>query len=174
MNDLATVDEKAGAANDIVAKGFFHLQIEDENGEIVGDSGVVKNLVTLLGFQHICLRTGTALTGTQFSHLNVGEGAAPATNATSLPSEVSGTNNAVQRQVATASTLAGSKTLRFLGTMSSANSFVTAAGGETITNVGIFNHSSAASCVAGAAYTGSTVASNQNVNITYDLVFETA
>jgi hypothetical protein len=158
-------------SNHITAKGFFHLQIE-EDGKIVGDSGRVKNLVTRLGFQHIGLLTGTALSGTQWGEVNVGEGAAPATNATALPSEVSGTSNAVQRQTATASTLAGSVTLRFLATMASANSFVTQ--DESISNVGIFNHSSAASLCAGAAYASSTVGTNQAVNITYDIVFETA
>ena len=162
-----------GISNYLTAKGFFHLQIEDgPTGKIVGDSGVVPNLVTLLGFQHMGLLIGTALSGTQFGEVNVGEGGAPATNATSLPSEVSGTNGAVQRQTATASTEAGSKTLRFLATMASGNSFVTAT--EDISNVGIFNHSSAASCVAGAAYASSSVGTNQAVNITYDLVFETA
>lgn len=157
--------------NFLKVKGFFHLNIE-EDGKIVGDSGRVKNLVTRHGFQHICLRIGTSLSGTQFSHFNVGEGTAPATNSTSLHSEVSGTNNAVQRQVATAATQAGSVTLRFTGTMSSANSFVTAQ--ENISNVGIFNHSSGSSLCAGAAYASSTCDTNQNVNITYDLVFETA
>lgn len=158
--------------NSLTAKGFFRLNIVEPDGTIAGDTGWVSNLVTRHGFQHICLRTGTSLSGTQFSHLNVGTGAAPATNATSLPSEVSGTNNAVQRQVATAATQAGSVTLRFTGTMSSANSFVTQ--NQNISNVGIFNHSSGSSLCAGAVYASSTVATNQNVNITYDLVFETA
>lgn len=152
-------------------KGFFHLQLE-EDGKIVGDSGRIKNLVTRHGFQHICLRVGTGLTGTQFSHFALGEGTSPATNSTALQSEVSGTNNAVQRQTATAATQAGSVTLRFTGTMSSANSFVTAQ--ESIQNVGIYNHSSGSSLCAGAQYTSSTCDTNQNVNITYDLVFETA
>jgi len=159
--------------NDITAKGFFHLQIEDPDGTIVGDSGRIRNTVTLHGFQHICLNAGTSLSGTKFSHVNVGEGAAPASNATALPNEVTGTSGAVQRQVPTASTLAGSLTLRNLATMSSANSFVTQ--DESISNVGLFNHSdNANSCVAGAAYASSTVGTNQNVNITYDLVFNTA
>ncbi len=158
--------------NFMTAKGFWELEIVNPDGTIAGNSERVKNLVTLLGFQHFCLRLGTALTGTQFSNVNVGEGAAPATNATSLPSEVSGVGGVVIRQVPTASTEAGSKTLRFLATMASVNSFVTAV--ESISNVGIFNHSSAASCVAGAAFASSTVDTNQAVNITYDLVFETA
>ena len=56
--------------------------------------------------------------------------------------------------------------------MASANSFVTAT--EDISNVGIFNHSDGSSLCAGAAYASSSVAVNQAVNITYDLVFETA
>jgi hypothetical protein len=162
----------SAVSNTMTAKGFFELEIVDPDGTIAGKSERVKNLVTLHGFQHFGLRLGTALTGTQFSHVNVGEGAAPATNATSLPSEVSGVGNAVIRQVPTASTEAGSKTLRFVATMASANSFVTAT--ENISNVGIFNHSDGSSCVAGAAYASSSVATNQAVNITYDLVFETA
>jgi hypothetical protein len=156
----------------LTAKGFWHLQIVNPDGTIAGDSGWNKNVVTLLGFQHIGLLVGTALSGTQFGEVNVGTNGTPATNATALPSEVSGTNNAVQRQTATASTEAGSKTLRFVATMASANSFVTQS--ETINNVGIFNHSSAGSLCAGASYTASSVGTNQAVNITYDLVFETA
>lgn len=159
-------------SNSVKVKGCFHLNIVDPDGTIVGDSGPVWNLVTRHGFQHICLLTGTSLTGTQWGYLNVGEGAAPATNATSLPSEVSGTNNAVQRTTATASTQAGSVTLRFLGTLASADSFVTA--DESIQNVGVFNHSSADSLCAGATFGQSTVGTNQAVNITYDIVFETA
>jgi len=173
MNDvMQVVEELEPIQNSLIAKGFFDLEIVNPDGTIAGKVERAPNLVTRHGFQHICLLVGTNLTGTQFSHLNVGEGAAPATNATSLPSEVSGTNGVVVRQVATAATQAGSVTLRFTGTMSSANSFVTAT--EDISNVGIFNHSDGSSCVAGAAFTSSSCATNQNINITYDLVFETA
>ena len=174
MNDvMQVVEELEPIQNNLIAKGFFDLEIVNPDGTIAGKAERVPNLVTRHGFQHICLLVGTNLTGTQFSHLNVGEGAAPATNATSLPSEVIGVADpAPTRQVATAATQAGSVTLRFTGTMSSANSFVTAT--ENISNVGIFNHSSGSSCVAGAAFTSSSCATNQNINITYDLVFETA
>lgn len=159
-------------SNMLTAKGFWRLKIVNPDGTIAGDSGWNKNLVTTTGFQHIGLLVGTALSGTQFSHVNVGTNGDPATNATALPSEVTGTSAAVQRQVATASTEAGSQTLRFVATMASANSFVTQT--ETINNVGIFNHSDGASLCAGASYTASSVGVNQAVNITYDLVFATA
>ncbi len=160
-------------SNDIAVKGFFHLQIVDPDGTIAGDSGRFKNVVTLLGFQQICLNVGTGLTGTKFAFVNVGEGTAPASGATALQSECSGTNGVVQRQAPTASTLAGSLTLRHLATMASNNSFVTQ--DESISNVGLFMHSdNANSLVAGAAYASSTVGTNQAVQITYDLVFNTA
>jgi hypothetical protein len=146
------------------ARGFFRLHIVDEDGTITGDSGWVENLVTRHGFQHMLLNTGTSLTGTKYSHVNVGTGGAPVTNAVALPNEVLGTGGVVIRQVPTASTLAGSVTLRNLATMSSANSFISSTGGETINNVGIFNHSSASSLCAGASYTASACASNQNVD----------
>ena len=155
----------------IQLKGFMRLQI-DEDGEIVGDSGWKKNLVTTGGFLNITKLIGTSLTGTQWSHANVGTNGTPASNATALPSEVVGTNSAVQRAAVTAATSSNSKTLRFTATLSSANSFVTQT--ETINNVGLFHHTTTNVLMAGVSYTASSVATNQNVNITYDLVFETA
>ena len=52
--------------NFMTAKGFFDLEIVNPDGTIAGKASRVKNLVTLLGFQHFGLRLGTALTGTQF------------------------------------------------------------------------------------------------------------
>ena len=159
--------------NSMVAKGFFELEIVNPDGTIAGKSDRVQNTITLLGFQQICLNVGTGLTGTKFAFVNVGEGTAPASDAVALQSEVSGTGNVVIRQAPTASTLAGSLTLRHLATMASSNSFVTAT--EDISNVGLFIHSdNANSCVAGAAYASSSVAVNQAVHITYDLIFNTA
>jgi hypothetical protein len=166
-------EEKTHPESNIKVRGFWRLQIVDEDGTIAGDSGIVKNLVTRHGFQHMLLNTGTSLTGTKYSHVNVGTGGAPLTNATSLTGEVDGTGGTNLRQVPTASTLAGSVTLRNLATMSSANSFISSAS-ENISNVGIFNHSDGASLCAGAAFASSACASNQNVNITYDIVMETA
>jgi hypothetical protein len=164
--------EKKMETEQLKVKGCFHLQIEDEDGAIVGDSGPVSNIVVTEGFRNITRLIGTGLTGTQWSHVNVGTNGTPASNATALPSEVTGTSGTNQRASVTAATSSTSKTLRFTGTMASANSFVTAS--ETINNVGIFFHSDLASLAAGASYTASSVGTNQAVNITYDLIFETA
>jgi hypothetical protein len=157
----------------IKVKGCMRLQI-DEDGVIVGDSGWHKNIVTTGGFQNIQNLIGTSLTGTQWSHANVGTNAAPASNATALPSEVIGTGGIVVRAAVTAATQALSKTLRFTATLASSASFISDVAGETINNVGLFAHSTTDNLQAGLSYAASTCATNQNVNITYDLVFETA
>jgi hypothetical protein len=160
--------EKFGASSDVLVKGFFRVAIE-ENGEIVGDSGFRPNIVVNDGFLNFLVqRLGNIAGSTYVTHVNVGEGTVPGAADNSLNLEVSGTNNTNQRQTVTAAAQ-GSTTVRFTATMSSANSFVTAT--ETITNVGLFGHSDLASLFAGNIYTGSTVATNQNVNITYDIDF---
>lgn len=158
----------------LMVKGAFHLQIEDEGGLIVGDSGWCSNVITLNGFNnYIIKRVGTSLTGSQVSHAGLGEGTdAIATNAVALASEVTGTNAIVQRAALTAETSSTSKTMRLTATFNSANSFVTAT--ESIGEVGIFGHSTTASMAAGNTFATSTVATNQNVNVTYDWIFETA
>ena len=157
----------------VKVKGCMRLQIE-EDGTIVGDSGWRKNIVTTGGFQNIQNLIGTGLSGSQWSHANVGTGGTPASNATALPNEVIGTNAVVIRAAVTPTTQAGSKTLRFVATLASSVSFISAAAGQTINNVGMFAHSTTDNLQAGLSYTASTCATNQNVNITYDLVFETA
>ena len=149
--------------NAVQVKGFYHLQIE-EDGRIVGDSGWLENTVVNDGFNNFLVKSLGSIAGSAYvSHINVGTGTAPAAANTSLSGEVTGTNGAVQRAAVTAATSSTSKTLRFTGTMSSANSFVTTS--ENISNVGLFGHSTAASLFAGNTYASSSVATNQNVNV---------
>ena len=157
--------------NMMTVKGAYRLQIE-EDGEIVGDSDWQENLDTTGGFLNITKLIGTSLTGSEFSHANVGTGGAPATNATALPGEVTGTSGAVQRAAVTAATSSTSQTLRFTATLASAASFVTQT--ENISNVGLFAHSTTVSLMAGNTFASSSVATNQAVNLTYDLIFATA
>ena len=154
--------------------GMFHVQIE-ENGEIVGDSGWRKNLITNLGFNnYLVQQLGTSLTGSKISHAALGTGGAPVATDTTLSGEVS-TNGSgsVVRAAVTAATSSGSKTLRNTATFSSANSFITAA--ANISNIGLFGVSgpttASGTLFAGNTYTSSAVATNQNVNVTYDVIF---
>lgn len=163
------------AQEGIKIRGFYRIQIVEDNGKVVGDSGWKKNQVTNLGFNNYLVKTLGALSGSaQISHMALGTGGAPAASDTSLSGEVS-TNGSgsVVRSAVTAATSSSSKTARFTATFSSANSFITAA--ANISNVGMFNVSgpttASGSLFAGNTYTSSACATNQNVNATYDIIF---
>lgn len=155
-------------------KGMFRVQLT-EDGKIVGDSGWKNNQITNDGFNsYLVNQLGTSLTGSKISHVALGTGGAPASNATTLTGEVS-TNGSgsVVRAAVTAATSSTSKTLRNTATFSSANSFITAS--ANISNIGLFGVSgpttASGTLFAGNTYTSSALATNQNVNITYDIIF---
>ncbi len=165
---MSKVKDKAGV------RGMFHVQVE-ENGKIVGDSGWKENVVTNLGFNsYLVNQLGTSLTGSKVSHAALGTGGAPGVTDTSLSGEVS-TNGSgsVVRAAVTAATSSGSKTLRNTATFSIANSFISAA--ANISNIGLFGVSgpttASGTLFAGNTYTSSALATNQNVNVTYDIIF---
>lgn len=144
-------------------KGMFRVTLT-EDGRILGDSGWRENIVTNLGFNQYLVSAIGAIAGSkQVSHLALGTGALPAATDTSLGGEV------VKRQAVTAATSSSSKTVRFTGTFDSANSFVTST--QNISNIGLFNSSATGTLFSGNTYTSSACATNQNVNVTYDLVF---
>lgn len=151
----------------IKVKGAFRLQIA-EDGKVVGDSGWNENQVTNLGFnQYIVLSLGSLAGSKYVTHAALGTGGAPAATATSLAGE----SEVDKRQAITAASSSGSKTLRLTATFNSSNSFVSAS--KNISNVGLFNTSAqtTGTMLAGNTYASSSVATNQNVNLTYDLIF---
>ena len=154
-------------------RGMFRLQIE-EDGEIVGDSGWRENQITNGGFLNIVNQLGTGLTGSKISYAALGTGTVPGATDTTQNGEVS-TNGSgsVVRAALTAATSSTSKTLHNTATFSSSNSFITAA--ATIQNVGLWNTSgpitSSGALMQGQTYTTSALATNQNVNLSYDLIF---
>lgn len=146
-----------------LAKGFFRVQIT-EDGRVVGDTGWKQNQITNLGFNQYLVSALGAIAGSkQVSHLALGSGTVPGAAATSLDGEVE------KRQAVTAATSSSSKTVRFTGTFDSANSFLTAS--RNLSNIGLFNSSSTGTLFAGNTYTSSAVATNNNVNCTYDIIF---
>lgn len=153
-------------ANDgVKVVGMFRVRI-NEDGKIVGDSGWKKNQVTNLGFNQYLVMSLGSISGSKYvSHMAVGTGGAPAASDTALAGEQS------VRAAVTAATSSGSKTVRFTATFDSAASFVTAS--KNLSNIGLFNTSTAAggTLFAGNTYTSSAVATNQNVNATYDIIF---
>lgn len=145
-------------------KGMFRVQIT-EDGKVIGDSGWRKNQVVNLGFNNIVNQLGTSLTGSKLSHMAVGTGAAPSATDTTLAGEQS------VRAAITAATSSSSKTLRNTATFDSTASFVTAT--KNLSNIGLFSTSTASggTIFAGNTYASSAVATNQNVNATYDIIF---
>jgi hypothetical protein len=169
------MSKKSKATNDSIKLiGMFKLQIQDDTGKIVGDSGWRKNLITNSGRTNILNLVGTTLTGSQIAYGNVGTGGAPVGSDNVLAGEVQVAGaNSVKRQVLTAAASSDSSKLRFTFTMASANSFETAS--NNISNVGLFSTSgpvsTSGSLMAGNTFTSSALATNQNVNVTYDLIF---
>ena len=149
----------------IKVTGMFRINIT-EDGKLVGDSGWKKNQVTNLGFNQYLVSAIGSIAGSKYvSHAAVGTGGAPAAADTTLSGEQS------VRNAVTAATSSGSKTVRFTGTFASADSFVTAT--KNLSNIGLFNTSTAAggTLFAGNTYASSSVFTNQNLNYTYDIIF---
>lgn len=150
-------------------RGFFRLQIEDPDGAIVGDSGWRRNTVTNDGKLGYLVKSLASSAGSSYlSYAALGEGSAPGAAATSLESEVVGTQGSQIRDAMTMAS-SGSTALRCTGTFSSTDSFVTAT--ENISNIGLFRSSTGGTIFAGNTYDSSSCATNQNVNYTYDLTF---
>lgn len=151
------------AKDKIKVHGSFRLQIS-ENGKTVSDTDFIDNQVVNLGFNDYLVKTLGAISGSkQISHVALGTGGAPAAADTSLSGEVQ------KRAAVTAATSSSSKTLRFTATFASSNSFVTAS--ANISNIGLFNTSSSGTLFSGNTFASSSVATNQDVNVTYDLTF---
>lgn len=153
-------------------KGFFRVNItEDVNGKqkIVGDSGWKENQVTNLGIQDYLVDALLGNAGNKaVSHMALGTGTAPGAAATALAGEI--THAADSRKSVTTSIVA-SRTAQFTAAFNSVDSFVTAA--LNISNVGLFETSTTegGTVFAGNTYTSSSLATNQNVNVTYQIRF---
>lgn len=146
----------------ISTKGRFRLQIT-EKGKIVSDTGWRNNQVTDLGFNQYLVSALGSISGSKYiSHIAIGTGTVPGAAATSLDGESMSARKAV-----TAATSSSSKTVRFTATFASTD--ITAAG--NIRNVGLFNSSSTGTLFAGNTFTSSSLATNQAVNATYDIIF---
>jgi hypothetical protein len=148
-------------------KGFFRINIE-EDGEIVGDSGWVENMITNTGFQNYICGPMSGTTGSSsVAYMALGTGTAPASTDNSIQGEISGgTKRTTMTQVGTATNRSG---VQWTATFNSTATFVTTT--STIQNVGLFGHSSTNSLCAGNTYGTSSCATNQNVNVSYVISF---
>ena len=164
--------KKKGIQSDgVKARGFFRLQICEQDGRVAGDSGWKENQVTNDGFnQYLCMSlAGTAAftNAKSIAYAMLGTGTAPGATATALDGEI--TDVAGTRCAVTPTTIA-SKTVQFAFTL--ASSVYSAP--KTIQNVGLINHSSTATAgtiFAGNTFSTSALATNQSVHGSYQIRF---
>lgn len=152
---------------EIRVRGFYRLQIENPDGTIAGDSGLLPNLVTNNGFsQYLTDNIGKAAGSKQIGFVALGTGAAPIAADNTLAGEIM---LSTQKKAVTFANV-GSKTARYTATFASSDSFIT--GASSISNVGLFDTTTAtATLFAGNTYTSSSLNTNQNVNVTYEIQF---
>ena len=161
-------------------KGFFRVNItEDVNGKqkIVGDSGWKENQVTNLGIQDYLVDALLGAAGNKaVTHAALGTGTAPGAAATALDGENlhRSTNGTTNSRATVTTSIVSSKTAQFTAAFLSANSVVTIA--ANISNVGLFETrltslATAGTLFAGNTYVSSSLATNQNVNVTYQIRF---
>lgn len=156
-------------------RGMFRLNIvedqKDGTQKIVGDSGWHENLITNVGFLNMVNQMGTGLTGGKIQAAALGTGTSPGATDTTQSGELTTSGTAVARAALTAATSSTSKTLHQTATFAS-GVFTASA---NISNIGLWT-TSATSTNSGTlvqenTYTSSSLATNQAVNISYDLIF---
>ncbi len=160
MSRMKLHKEKVGV------RGFFRVQLE-KDGRIMGDTGWKENQVVNLGIQDYVVQWVTAGTGGKsVSHMVIGTGGAPASADTTLAGEVAGSKRA-----AVSSSIVSSRTAQFTAAFNSSDSFLTAS--ANISNVGLVNTSATntGTILCGAAFASSAIATNNNLNITYQVRF---
>jgi hypothetical protein len=155
--------------NDVNLKGVFRLHIK-EDGKIVGDSGWLDNLVTNDGIDKFFARCFAGSTGSlQVSHISIGTGGEPTSADTSLEGESLEANERAAVALAFSQRAAsdGTATMQFAATLASVDSFITIA--NDISNIGLFNAVTGGSLMAGNTYASSNLATNQNIEMSYQI-----
>lgn len=162
------VSEKVGF------KGIYRLNIvEDHDGKkvVVGDSGWHTNMLTNLGVQYFIISPMIATAASSLvGFAALGSGGTVASTVTTLPAECVGSGAAsTAGRFAVAGAVSASRTLRFTGSLQS--NVINQA--TTIGNIGLFAVSTASggSMFAGNTFSSSALATNQAVNVTYDIQF---
>lgn len=143
-------------------RGFFRLQITEDDKGVVGDSGWCENQLTNLGINQYLLNwlIGDTGNGKSVTHAALGTGGAPASDATTLAGEV-------EARAAVSTSIVSSRTAQFTANFASSASFVTTT--MNISNVGLFNTSAGGTLFAGNTFSSSSIATNQSLNLTYQI-----
>jgi hypothetical protein len=149
--------------------GFYHLQIVDEKaGKVVGDSGRKHNLITMDGLNNFMAKLFAQTAGSQYvSMAALGSSASIVVSSnTILPGSFATTlhKTVATSVISTTAYMTGGHTVRYTATWVSGTST------PIIGNVGLYG-APASNIFCGGSFATSSVASNQAINLTYDVVF---
>lgn len=160
MSRIKTKKEKVGL------RGFFRAQVT-EGGKVVGDSGWQENQVLNLGIeQYIVTWVVSGAGGKAVTFMAIGTGGAPASADTTIAGQLTD-----GKRAAVSTSIVSSRTAQFTAAFNSSDSFLTAT--ANISNVGLVNTSAtnAGTFLCGAAFASSAIATNNNLNVTYQVRF---
>jgi hypothetical protein len=149
-------------ATAIKVRGFFRAQLKDADGKIIGDTGRVRNTITNIGLNGIA---GSAIgaTGSKQGLSACLATQSTAVNATQI-SLVGVENAVVDLTPSTVATGTARNTGSFAGSDNSAT--------LTIGSIGIHsNTNSGTDMMSGQTFTTSQMATNQNLDFTYEWQF---
>lgn len=151
-------------------RGFYRVNIRNNDGSLHGDSGWMENTIVNLGFQDFLCANLAGTTGSKrVLGLSIGSGTAPGATHTTLDGEIS----TAKRMGGTDMVVAisnDSKKIQFKATFFSSRSFL--ASSSSLRNIGLFDATTAVgNLFAGSTYAVSTCDTNQNVETTYRIDF---
>ena len=151
-------------------RGMFRLNIINPDGKIAGDSGWRHNIITNLGYQDMLMYLLMASAGSlRPGFAALGTAGTPASADSTLVNQL--TETGAKPALTTGSS--GSKTVVYTFTLNSG----TIAGASTIMNVGLYWYTNASqvnsngTLLAGSTFASSSLATNQAVNGTYQIIF---
>lgn len=163
--------KKASVASEgIKVKGMFRLNVINPDGKIVGDSKWKHNVITNSGYQDMLMYVLAGSAGSlRPGFAAFGTAGTPASADSTLVNQLTETG----AKPALTTGTSGSKTVSYTFTL---NSGVIAAA-STIMNVGLYYYTNASqinangTMMAGNTYASSSLATNQAVNGTYNIIF---
>ena len=143
--------------SEVTIKGFTRVQIKDKKTrKIVGDSGWHQNVITDYGYESCIVASPIGAGSVQAAVLMLGSGGVPTSTTDAIPN-----SNSKYISSFAQSSVIGSSTARmtvsFDGTLAAA----------TLSNIGVYATSNG-SLIAGNSYASSALATDQDVNCTYE------
>ena len=158
------------AKSKVGVKGMFRLNIVNPDGKVVGDSKWKTNVITNVGYQDMLMYLLAGSAGSlRPAYGALGTSGTPNATDSTLVNQLTET----AAKIALTTGTAGSKTVNYTWTLASG----VIAAASTITNVGIgwwtaqSQANNAGTLMAGNTYASSSLATNQAVNATYQIIF---